>query len=151
MVKIVILLSAMMLVGCCPCRQLATTSQDSVRVEVVERIEWRETVVPLPQEREKVTIRGDSSFLQNSVAASEAIIRPDGSLYHSLFSKPSLNITLPTPRKDSIITRQSYREVVVEVDAPDTRWERMQKNSFWIMLFAIIAYVSWRLRKLFLL
>lgn len=136
-----------MLVGCCPCRHLATTQQDSVRVEVVERIEWREVEVAIPQEREEVTIQGDSSYLDNEVAASWAVINTDGSLYHSLFTKPSFSTSLPIPRRDSVIIRQSFREVV----APDTRWERLQKAGFWIMLFSIIAYIAWRLRKLFLL
>lgn len=148
MKNILILISAM-LVGCCPCRHLVTTSQDSVRVEVVERIEWREVEVAIPQEREEVTIRGDSSYLDNEVAASWAVINADGSLFHSLFTKPSFATTLPIPRKDSVIVQQSFREVVVEVEAPDTRWERMQKTGFWIMLISIIAYIAWRVRKLF--
>lgn len=136
-------------VSCCPCKHMTTSSQDSVRVEVVERIELVEQEVALPQESEEVTIKGDSSYLENSVAASWAIVNSDGTLYHSLFNKPSFSTIIPISHKDSTIYFHSFRQVIVEVEKPDTWWEQTQKKGFWIMLLVIATFISMKLRKLF--
>ena len=139
-------------VGCCPCRHTTIPiSQDSVRVEVVERIEWKEQEVTLPRSLEEVTIKGDSSYLENSVAATWAIITKDGNLVHSLFNKPSFSTTIPHHHKDSTIYFQSFRQVIVEVEKPDTWWEQTQKKGFWTMLAYLILRLAWKSRKLFLL
>ena len=65
MLRNAIIYCALFLASCCPCRHTTIpVSQDSVRVEVVERIEWKEQDVLLPQEKEEATIKGDSSYLK---------------------------------------------------------------------------------------
>ena len=128
---------------------MTTSSQDSVRVEVVERIVWEERDVELPQESQEVTAVADSSYLENSVAASWAIVNSDGTLYHSLFNKPSFSTIIPISHKDSTIYFHSFRQVIVEVEKPDTWWEQTQKKGFWIMLLVIATFISMKLRKLF--
>ena len=128
---------------------MTTSSQDSVRVEVVERIVWEERDVELPQESQEVTAVADSSYLENSVAASWAIVNSDGTLYHSLFNKPSFSTIIPISHKDSTIYFHSFRQVIVEVEKPDTWWEQTQKKGFWIMLLVVATFISMKLRKLF--
>lgn len=145
--KIFIFLSTL-LIGCCPCRHTSTpASQDSVRIEVVERVEWKEQDVTLPQEKEEAAILGDSSYLENSVAVTWAIINSDGTLYHSLFNKPSFSTTIPISHKDSTIYFQSFRQVIVEVEKPDTWWEQTQKKGFSTMLIAFLILILLRLIK----
>lgn len=141
-----------LLTACCHCpHAVLPTSKDSVRVEVVERIVWEERDVELPQESQEVTAVADSSYLENSVAASWAVVRQDGSLFHSLFNKPSFSTSIPITRRDSTIYFQSFRKVIVEVDAPDTWWEQTQKKCFWAMLIYLLLRLAWKLRKRFLL
>lgn len=145
--KILIFLSTL-LIGCCPCRHMdIPASQDSVRVEVVERIVWEERDVELPQESQEVTTVADSSYLESSVAASWVIVNQDGSLFHSLFNKPSFSTSIPITRRDSTIYHQSYRKVIVEVEAPDTWWEQTQKKGFNTMLVAFLILIILRLIK----
>lgn len=149
--KLFIFLS-MLLIGCCPCRQLTTNSADSLRVEVRERVEWKMLPidVPIPQERQEQTTPADSSYLETTIAASWAIIQPDGSLSHSLFNKPgsfSISLNIPTFRKDSVVYRHSYREVIKEVAKPLTWWQKTQMIGFWAMIILFVAILLWRKLK----
>lgn len=146
--KILIFLSTM-IVGCCPCRHLATTTQNSVSVEVVERVEWKmlPVGVAIPQEREERTVEADSSYLENSVAASWARVTPEGSLYHSLFTLPTslkTSLNIPTLHRDSVVYRQQYREIVVEVAKPLTWWQQTQIKGFWVLIIAAVVILLWR-------
>ncbi len=138
-------------VGCCPCRKLATSEQDSVRIEVRERVVSRiDTVeVRIPAEREERIVEADSSYIETKVAASWARINSDGTLYHSLFTlplAPKVAVTIPTVHRDSIVYRQQYREVVVEVDKPLTWWQTTQIKGFRIMMILLAVWLA--LRKL---
>lgn len=149
--KIVIALLAIVFVGCCPCRKLATAEQDSVRIEVRERVVSRiDTVeVHIPAEREERIVEVDSSYIETKVAASWAKINSDGTLYHSLFTlplAPKVAVTIPTLHRDSIVYRQQYREVVVEVPKPLTWWQTTQIKGFRIMIILLVVWLA--IRKL---
>jgi hypothetical protein len=138
-------------VGCCPCRKLTTSEQDSVRIEVRERVVSRiDTVeVHIPAEREERIVEADSSYIETKVAASWARINSDGTLYHSLFTlplAPKVAVSIPTLHRDSIVYRQQYREVVVEVPKPLTWWQTTQIKGFRIMIILLIAWLA--IRKL---
>lgn len=138
-------------VGCCPCRKLATSEQDSVRIEVRERVVSRiDTVeVHIPAEREERIVEADSSYIETKVAASWAKINSDGTLYHSLFTlplAPKVAVSIPTFYRDSIVYRQQYREVVVEVAKPLTWWQTTQVKGFRIMMILLAVWLA--LRKL---
>lgn len=138
-------------VGCCPCRKLTTSERDSVRIEVRERVVSRiDTVeVRIPAEREERIVEADSSYIETKVAASWARINSDGTLYHSLFTlplAPKVAVTIPTVHRDSIVYRQQYREVVVEVDKPLTWWQTTQIKGFRIMMTLLAVWLA--LRKL---
>lgn len=149
--KLFIFLS-MLLIGCCPCRHLATNSADSLRVEVRERVEWKMLPidVPTPPEQQEQTTPADSSYLETSIAVSWAIIQSDGSLYHSLSHKPGsfrISLNVPTYRKDSIVYRNLYREVIKEVAKPLTWWQKTQIIGFWTMITLFVAILLWRKLK----
>ena len=141
---IALCLMAWMLAGCCPCKQLATSMQDSVRVEVVERIvEVRDTAyVEVAGDKQVVTTRDTTSFLENDFAYSRAsVVR--GGLYHELVTKRhrlAFPITIPTLRRDSIVYQGFFRTEVVEVAKPLTWWQQTQIIGFWIMFS--IAFIA---------
>ena len=147
----VMFLVACLLSGCAARRIVGVTSQDSVRVEVVERVEYiTDTIeVAIPYEREAVT-RDTSSHLVNAYAMSDAAILPDGRLFHSLETIPQLrpfSFEKPILRRDSIVYRNFYREEVVEVERDLTWWQETQIRAFWAMLFIICIVILWKLLR----
>ena len=88
--------------------------KDSIRIEErVREIKVTDTLfVAVPMQKESTTVRDSMSHLENDYAVSDARIMIDGSLYHSLETKPrtdTLTQELSVQAKDSII----YREKVV--------------------------------------
>lgn len=144
--KLMIVMSVC-LFGCCPCRNMAISSQDSIRVEVVEHVEYiADTVeVAIPYQQEAV-VRDTISYLENDFAISNAAILPNGRLSHSLETRPqlkSINIEIPKVFRDSIVYHNIYREVKVRGDL--TKFQQFQINGFWTMitLFAIAIFIRW--------
>ena len=114
-----------------------------------ERVEYiTDTIkVAIPYEREVAT-RDTSSHLENAYAMSDAAILPDGRLFHTLETRPQLRsftIQKPVLRRDSVVYRNFYREVEVEVKAELTKLQQFQINGFWLMLllFLIILFFRW--------
>ena len=139
---------AVLLSSCAARRIVGTTSQDSVRVEVIERVEYvTDTIeVAIPYEREAVT-RDTSSHLANAYAMSDAAILPDGRLFHSLETIPQLrpfSFKKPILRRDSIVYRNFYREEVVEVERDLTWWQETQTRAFWAMFSVFCIIILWR-------
>ena len=149
LVKFIVLVGVITsLFGCCHCKQGPVLAKDSLQIKVTERIEIKRMPydIPIPQSHQSQTVNQKRSFLENDVAESLAEINDDGSLTHSLNTKLSflVDIDVPTMHKDSVVTFQSYREVTVEVDKPDTWWEKTQKIGFWSMLALILLLYSIR-------
>lgn len=124
--------------GCCPARLAVTQRSDSVTTKIVERLEIvTDTVeVAIPYISESVATRDTMSHLENEYAVSDAMLS-GGILYHSLETRPHLKrieLKRPILHRDSVIIRNSYREVTVEVDKPDTWWGKTQKIGFWGMI-----------------
>lgn len=140
--KILVFLSILSLVGCCHCKQGSVLAKDSLQIKVTERIEIKRMPydIPIPQSHQSQTVNQKRSFLENDVAESLAEINDDGSLTHSLNTKLSfrVDINVPTMHKDSVVMFQSYREVTVEVDKPDTWFEKTQKIGFWGMISIVL-------------
>ena len=89
-------------------------ARDSVRVEErVREIKVTDTLfVAVPMQKESTTVRDSMSHLENDYAVSDARIMIDGSLYHSLETKPrtdTLTQELSVQAKDSIIYRDPAR------------------------------------------
>lgn len=146
-----VLLTAL-LAGCAPCKRLTTAARDSVRVEIKERIVYRDTTVykAIPADSQSHTLRDTVSRLENDFAVSDARIMPDGALFHSLETKPQLfgiHIRMPERRRDSIVYRNFYRVDTVEVPRALTWWQQTQIKGFRIMLTIALAYLlirRWR-------
>lgn len=137
--------------SCCPGRKISASSSDSMHVEVRERtVLIRDTVWrDLPLISETVTVCADSSHLENRYATSDARIRSDGSLYHSLATKPqkeAIPIDRPVVYRDSIVYRDRTAEkvVTVEVERKLTWWQQTQIRGFWLLLAALAVAVGWR-------
>ena len=122
-----------------------TLERDSVRVEIVERIKYVvdtiEVVVPYYHEERET--RDTMSFLENPFALSSAAIS-GGTLYHSLQTIPRswrVKIQKPILRRDSIVYRNFYRDVKVEVERELSWLQRFQVNGFWGMLVVVVILI----------
>ncbi len=132
-----------MIPGCCPCRHLATSSRDSVRVETVIRTEKiHDTVlIQVPVESVRQKVRDTTSHLETSYAASDARINPDGSLSHSLKNKDGkhpIEVEAKIVYRDSIVYRYRTNQEIVEVERELTAWQRFRIQGFWVLLAAIL-------------
>lgn len=152
---VVLVLLVWLLMGCCPCKHLATSTQDSLRVEVVERIvEVRDTAyIDMPSIRDSVTTMARESHLENEYAFSDAAILANGSLSHTLQVRPrtvQIQFKKPIIHRDSIVYRNSYRTVTVEVERALTWWQQTQIRGFWVMLiFIAVLAAIWRVKRRF--
>lgn len=137
--------------ACSPARNVSSSLSDSVRIEVCERTVfvrdtvWRE----FPTISEAVTVRADSSHLENRYAVSDARINFDGSLYHHLSTKPqreAIPIDRPVEYRDSIVYRDRTAEkiITVEVERDLTWWQQTQMRGFWLLLAIFVAMIGWR-------
>lgn len=146
----IILTAAMagaLLPGCCPCRHLAASSRDSVRVEVRERIvHHHDTVtIEVPVESVRQTVRDTASHLETSYAVSDARINPDGSLTHTLDNKAGerpVEVENKIVYRDSIVWRDRTNWEVVEVERALTAWQQFRLRGFWVLLAVLL--VAWR-------
>lgn len=110
-----------------------TDTQTNVHTEVRRQtIYVPDTVyIEIPKQTAEQTIRDSTSMLENSYALSMARINPDGSLYHTLETKPQskpVGILKPVERKDSIVyvdkvvTKKEVQTIKVEKKLP--WWQR---------------------------
>lgn len=145
----IILLAAMMAIGCSPCRKAAVpTVRDSVRVETIVRTEYiRDTVlVEVPAEEKAQTVRDTTSHLETTFAESDAAITPDGALHHTLRNKPQRHpaeVETKVVYRDSVIYRDRIKTERVEVERDLTWWQQTRLRGFWLLLAAVV----WLLRK----
>ena len=140
---------ACLMVSCRATRVTTETIQnDSVRVEIVERIKYVvDTVeVAVPYYHEERETRDTMSFLENPFSRSTAAISA-GTLYHSLQTIPRtwrVKIQKPILRRDSIVYRNFYHDVKVEVERELSWLQKFQINGFWGMLFVVIILILLR-------
>lgn len=151
LVKLIVCVAVTLLLTGCAAKRVtsSTIQQDSVNVEVRERVEYvtDTVIVEIPYISERVTTRDTLSRLENAYAISEAIVEGDY-LTHTLATKPQLRevqIKTPRLRRDSIIYRYANREVEVTVEKQLTFAQKIQMNGFWLMLLAVIilSFVLW--------
>lgn len=137
---------------CTSCRATRVTTEtiqnDSVRVEIVERIKYVvDTVeVAVPYYHEERETRDTMSFLENPFALSSAAIS-NGVLFHSLQTIPRtwrVQFKKPILRRDSIVYRNFYRDVKVEVERELSWLQRFQVNGFWGMLVVVVILILLR-------
>lgn len=117
-------------------------SQDSTRVEVKTVVETvHDTAyVQLPAIVEKVATLDTASVLENRYAKSEALVS-GGVLHHSLQSK-AVEVPVPVENKviykDSLVYRNRFQTVTVEVEKPLTGWQQAKQRVGGFCFFLII-------------
>lgn len=127
--------------------------RDTVTVEkVIETTLTHDTVfVDIPAQTAERTTADSLSFLENDFAMSSARINPDGTLFHTLMSKPGkLPFDVMTPTTNTTTNAERIREiekpvpvrVPVEVERKMTLWERTCIESApWLFAILIAACV----------
>lgn len=150
----ILLLAILLLCGCKTTKQVQKQPQlrqkDSVRVEYRERTIYVPDTVyfEIPSQTAERTIADSVSHLENDYASSDARINFDGTLTHSLFSKPQI---MPVPTEKKIECRDSivYRDKIVkqtetvtkQVEHKKTWWEQTQIYGFWAaVIFIAVIY-----------
>ncbi len=128
-------------------------ARDSVRVEErVREIKVTDTLfVEVPAQSAERTTADSTSHLENDYAISDARIMVNGSLYHSLETKPrtdTLTQELSVQAKDSIIYREKVIPQVVTVEKGLSDWQKIQIRGFGIFLILTSGYII--IRKKFL-
>lgn len=140
---VIILALMMMCSSCCPCKNLTTETKthDSVRVETnTVTVYVPDTVyIEIPAQNAERTTADSTSHLENDYATSDARINADGTLFHSLKTKPQekpVEVKKKEVRKNNIVyrghTEQEAEEKIVEV-TPQWAW--------YILLYAVAATI----------
>lgn len=160
MKKIVIFLMVIFtLISCRSSKSLITQTQeykgDSVRVEYRERTVFvPDTVfVEIPAQKAERTTRDSISHLENDYASSDARVNSDGTLTHTLNSKPQVKpvpIKRPVEYRDSIVYKERINNknntVTEYVEHKRSWWEQTQIYGFWAAI--IIVTIAYR-KKIF--
>ena len=129
--------------------------KDSIRIEErVREIKVTDTLfVAVPMQKESTTVRDSMSHLENDYAVSDARIMIDGSLYHSLETKPrtdTLSREVGVQVRDSIIYREKVVPKIVPVEKELNWFTQMRIWLGNIMLVLIAGAVAWTATRLFL-
>ena len=129
--------------------------KDSIRIEErVREIKVTDTLfVAVPMQKESTTVRDSTSHLENDYAISDARVMADGSLYHSLETKPrtdTLSREVGVQVRDSIIYREKVVPKIVPVEKELNWFVRMRIWLGNIMLVLISGAVIWLAARLFL-
>lgn len=130
-------------------------ARDSVRVEErVREIKVTDTLfVEVPMQKESTTVRDSTSHLENDYAVSDARIMADGSLYHSLETKPridTLTQEMYVQVRDTTIYREKVIPKVVTVEKPMGWFTQLRLWLGNVMLVLIAGAVAWTATRLFL-
>lgn len=136
-------------------RLVVVEARDSVRVvERVREVRVVDTVlVQVPPQREVVTVRDSSSHLENDYALSDARILADGSLFHSLETKPrtdTLAREVGVQVRDSIVYREKVVPQVVSVEKELNWFAQLRLWLGNVMLVLIAGAVAWAAARLVL-
>lgn len=136
-------------------RLVVVEARDSVRVvERVREVRVVDTVlVQVPSQREVVTVRDSSSHLENDYALSDARILADGSLFHTLETKPrtdTLAREVGVQVRDSIVYREKMVPQVVSVEKELNWFAQLRLWLGNVMLALIAGAVAWAAARLVL-
>lgn len=136
-------------------RLVVVEARDSVRVvERVREVRVVDTVlVQVPPQREVVTVRDSSSHLENDYALSDARILADGSLFHTLETKPrtdTLAREVGAQVRDSIVYREKVVPQVVSVEKELNWFAQLRLWLGNVMLVLIAGAVAWAAARLVL-
>lgn len=121
------MLAAVILFGCCPCRQLQTLQRDTVAVIIRDSVYLHDTTLLWsPPDESSRAIADTSSHLETSLAESDAAII-DGRLVHSIRNRSEsivpINVTIPYKVHSENRESLSERTVIKEVPRELTWWQ----------------------------
>ena len=140
-----ILLAAVVLAGCSPCRHCPRnfSQKDSVYIDRVEVVTQIDTVIQwrIPDGGAEATLPdSDTSRLSTSLARSEAWVK-DGQLHHTLTNRSELAIPISITVPQRAVTTDRFRlrdrVVTVEVEKELSWWQK-----FWISAGKILPLVA---------
>lgn len=144
------------LVVSCAAPKVVLEQKDSTVINVKDSIRFRDSLVlvPVPEGADKAKLPDtDTSFLQTSVAESEAFVK-DGVLYHSLRnrSEASIPIRITIPERirteEKGLTRYLKQVERIEVEKELSRWQRFLQGLGWTALIAVILWIITKVRQL---
>ena len=153
--RFILFIVTFLMMGCSICHRVqyvpVESKVDSVVIEkIVERVD--SVYIPVPGESVEV-VREDSSYLETSVAISDAKIDSNGVLHHTLKNK-DVNLKKEIVYKDKIIEKkvEVEKEVPVEVEVPVKyvpdyyKWINI---LFWCMAGTGFIFVIFKLKHFF--
>ena len=122
-----VMLAAVILLGCCPCRHLQSIQRDTVAVIIRDSVYLHDTTLLWsPPDESSQAIADTSSHLETSLAESDAAII-DGRLVHSIRNRCEsivpINVTIPYKVHSESRESLSERTVVKEVPRELTWWQ----------------------------
>lgn len=133
----------------CSCSKRVATATPTVieheRTITNIRTEYKHDTVWLevPAQSAEVVVRDSVSVLENDYATSTARINRDGTMSHSLATKPQkkpVERDLPVVYKDSIVYKDKEVQVPVPVEKKLTKWQSTCINWFpWAVLLLALS------------
>jgi hypothetical protein len=144
------------LVVSCAAPKVVLEQKDSTVINVKDSIRFRDSLVlvPVPEGTDKAKLPDtDTSFLQTSVAESEAFVK-DGVLHHSLRNRSEavipIRITIPERirTEERGLTRYLKQVERIEVEKELSRWQRFLQGLGWTALIAVILWIINKVRQL---
>ena len=128
-----VMLAAVILFGCCPCKHLQTLQRDTVAVIVRDSVYLHDTTLLWsPPDESSQVIADTSSHLETSLAESDAAII-NGRLIHSIRNRSEsivpINVTIPykvhSESRESLSERTAIKEVPRELTWWQVLWIRL--------------------------
>ena len=144
-----VMLAAVMLLGCCPCRHMQTLQRDTVAVIVRDSVYLHDTTLLWsPPDESSHAVADTSSHLETSLAESDAAI-VDGRLVHSIRNRSEsivpINVTIPYRVHSESRESLSERTVVKEVPRELTWWQVLWIRLGQICMACLFIYIVCRL------
>lgn len=140
----------------CATPKVVLEQKDSTVINVKDSIRFRDSLVlvPVPEGADKAKLADtDTSFLQTSVAESEAFVK-DGVLHHSLRNRSEavipIRITIPERIRTEERGLTRYLKTVerIEVEKALSRWQRFLQGLGWTALIAVALWIISKVRQL---
>lgn len=147
---------ALLALTSCGAAATLTEQRDSLVVHVRDSVVYRDSViyVPVPEGGDKAKLPDtDVSFLQTSVAESEAYVK-DGVLHHSLRNRSEAIIPIKVSIPERIhseergLTRYLKEVQRIEVEKELSRWQRFLQSVGWSALIAGALWLAMKLAKM---
>lgn len=156
-VLLICVIAVSLLIVSCGSRKnvvLSQTHSERSSIKTHHLVKWlTDTVyIEIPAQTAERTTRDSASHLENEYAVSEAAITADGSLWHTLATKPQKRAQ---PYKRAVESRDSIVYVatadtvpqIVYRDKPLTRWQSVRLDTWGWLLAALLLSIAGLFRK----